>query len=158
MVPELRKRIDFHLTRFRQAHDQVGRAWVTIDGEEVLDCSFGRWFQAYTETKAALLKTGEKKDGMAWRKISTQAISDVKAKQVFSEKDFVSSLTRYLEYPVKESLASDDPLIRAFALVDRRVGKRSLEKVKINESEHPLVQIFYRLRLKSYSPAEAGMN
>ncbi|MGQ0762694.1 MAG: hypothetical protein ACT4OT_11880 [Acidobacteriota bacterium] len=37
-APELRDRIDFHLTSYRESHDGADKVWVTIDGQRVFDC------------------------------------------------------------------------------------------------------------------------
>jgi hypothetical protein len=47
---------------------------------------------------------------------------------------------------VGEALKSSDPLVKAFSLVDRRVGERTLEKLEISDAEHTLVKAFYELR------------
>jgi hypothetical protein len=49
----------------------------------------------------------------------------------------------------KAALVSDDPFIRAFAIIDRRTGKRALEKLTIGENEHSIVKTFYRLRINA---------
>ena len=51
--------------------------------------------------------------------------------------------------PIREALESQDPLVRAFAIVDRRLGKRTIAKLELVDSEHSLVKVFYKLRLGS---------
>ena len=49
---------------------------------------------------------------------------------------------------IKESLYSENPIVRMFAVLDRRVGKRTLTKVKETIEEQPLwLKQFYQLRL-----------
>jgi len=55
----------------------------------------------------------------------------------------------YLDMPISDALKSSDPFIKAFALVDRRVGRRTLAALELSESEHTLVKAFYELRLAS---------
>jgi hypothetical protein len=52
----------------------------------------------------------------------------------------------YLNMPVTVALTSYDPLIQAFAIVDRRIGKRSLAKLDLSNCEHVLVKAFFELR------------
>src|SRR6185369_15764765 len=33
ICPELRDRVDFHLTSYRRSHDEADKVWITIDGE-----------------------------------------------------------------------------------------------------------------------------
>jgi hypothetical protein len=55
-------------------------------------------------------------------------------------------LRAYLDLAIDEALVSENPFIRAFAIIDRRVGKRRLQKLRIEDEEHSLVRAFYELR------------
>jgi hypothetical protein len=57
----------------------------------------------------------------------------------------------YLEMPIKSALESPNPFIRSLAIIDRRVGKRTLEQMKIGDNEHSLVREFYRLRMSTFN-------
>ena len=59
------------------------------------------------------------------------------------------AMRAYLDLPIDEALKSDNPFIKALAIVDRRVGKRTIEKLEIDNSEHSLVKAFYELRRAS---------
>jgi hypothetical protein len=36
--PELKDRIDFHLTSYRKSHDEADKVWITIDGKRIFGC------------------------------------------------------------------------------------------------------------------------
>jgi hypothetical protein len=55
----------------------------------------------------------------------------------------------YISPSLRLALSSDDPLIKAFAIVDRRIGKRSFAKLDLSDCEHALVKAFYKLRRDS---------
>jgi hypothetical protein len=79
-----------------------------------------------------------------------QRVKDfLKAQEIHEPRDFGDAMRAYLEMPVNEALKSADPLVKAFALVDRRVGKRTVEKIEISDSEHTLVRAFYELRFSA---------
>jgi hypothetical protein len=59
------------------------------------------------------------------------------------------ALRAYLDLPVDAALKSDNPFIKTLVIVDRRVGKRTIEKLEIANSEHSLVKAFYKLRRAS---------
>jgi hypothetical protein len=40
--PELRHRIDFHVTSYRRSHDEAEKAWITVNGKRVQTAS---WYQ-----------------------------------------------------------------------------------------------------------------
>ena len=69
----------------------------------------------------------------------------------FSDCDFLSAATEYLQLSIKDALESENYLIKVFAIMDRRVGKRTLEKIRNANlyKEYPeWVQQFYRLRME----------
>jgi hypothetical protein len=51
--------------------------------------------------------------------------------------------------PVQLALKSTNPFILSLAIIDRRVGRRTLEELEIGADEHSLVQEFYRLRMQA---------
>ena len=58
-------------------------------------------------------------------------------------------LEAYLSLPIDEALRSPSPLVRAMAVVDRRVGKRRLRALDVGPREHPLVRELYLLRCEA---------
>ncbi len=136
ICPELRDRIDFHLTSYRESHDGTDKVWITVDGQRVFSCK--HYPYEWAEADAYY-------DGLR----------DEQVKELFREKeihrpqDFGDAIRAYLEMPISESLKSSEPLVKAFSLVDRRLGKRTLVKLEIFNSEHTLVKAFYDLRRAS---------
>lgn len=67
----------------------------------------------------------------------------------YTDGEFCDALERYRNQEIQASLNSENPLVRMFAVLDRRVGKRTLEKIKENVVNQPeWLQFFYRLRLE----------
>jgi hypothetical protein len=136
IAPELRDRIDFHLTSYRKSHDGADKVWVTIDGKRVFNCKHyveARW------VAAAFFS------GLNGSEI-TSALAEV---GIHGPEDFGRAIRCYLDLPVTEALKSPDPIVRAFAIVDRRVGKRTLAKLDLSDCDHALVNAFYDLRCSS---------
>jgi hypothetical protein len=76
-----------------------------------------------------------------------QELSEWLAKQeIHSPNYMVGSLRVYLDISITEALQSENPFIKALAIVDRRVGKRTLERMNPAGAEHSLVKSFYELR------------
>jgi hypothetical protein len=62
--------------------------------------------------------------------------------------DIPFAIKKYLNQDIKESIADEDPLIRMFAILDRRVGKRTLLEIAKTAMEQPeWLHKFYKLRL-----------
>ena len=49
---------------------------------------------------------------------------------ILCEADFINSITIFLKTDIATSLHSDNYLLRIFAYMDRRVGKRTLVKIR----------------------------
>ena len=130
---ELRDRIDFHLTSYRESHDGADKVWITVDGERVFSCKHYPREWAEAEAYYGGLR-GE------------QVKAFLKAREIHGPDDFGNAMRAYLDMPIGEALKSSDPLVKAFALVDRRVGKRTLAGLEISNTEHTLVKAFYDLR------------
>ena len=126
----MRNRIDFGMTHYANSYS-MGRAWIRIDEKEILNMSTPEFYAAYyshlTEQGKAL-KTKELHDN-----------------NVFSSYNFGSALFDYLNMATEKILESDNAIIRAFGMLDARVGKRRLKKVNPSK-EHDLVRQLYYLR------------
>lgn len=68
----------------------------------------------------------------------------------YTDEEFCDALTLYRSQLISDSLLSENPLVRMFAILDHRVGKRTLEKLKETvDRQPPWLQPFYRLRLEA---------
>lgn len=64
--------------------------------------------------------------------------------------DFMTEATKYLASSVDKSLESDNILAQVFAIIDRRMGKSRLRKLKDEiDQKHSVVKYFYQLRCKA---------
>jgi hypothetical protein len=131
--PEFRNRIDFHVTSYRGSHDGADTVWITVDGERVFSCSHYPYERGEAEEYYKGLRGEELKNTL-------------REKAIHKPADFGNAMHLYLDLPPGEALASPDPLVRAFAIVDRRMGKRGMKKLDELSMNHPLVKAFYELR------------
>ena len=68
----------------------------------------------------------------------------------YTDGEFCRALEEYRNQDVQKSLCSPDPIVRMFAVLDRRVGVRSLEVLRDSmESQPEWLRTFYRLRLQA---------
>lgn len=71
---------------------------------------------------------------------------------ILSDWDFLQAATDFLQMPIGEALISDNCLIRIFAILDRRAGKRTIKQIQDSEKYKTYpewVQQFYKLRFES---------
>jgi hypothetical protein len=128
LAPTLKSHVALRTTGYRGAYEERGRTWIEYDGEEILSfCDFvheNRWSELGRDLDAVA------KDG------------------VFSKSDFGRALGLFLQMGVEEALDSQDRIILALAMVDRKVGKRRLLKLAETIEVEP-VKTLLNLRMRA---------
>ena len=65
----------------------------------------------------------------------------------YTDIEFCDALEKYRNQSIQDSIYSENPLIRMFAVLDRRIGKRTLRNMKEQMEKQPKwLQVFYQLR------------
>lgn len=68
----------------------------------------------------------------------------------FTDYEFSEALKAYRNQPIEDSIHSENPIVRMFAIVDRRVGKRTLIKLRDMVGLQPeWLKPFYKIRFVS---------
>lgn len=68
----------------------------------------------------------------------------------FDDMEFAEALAEYRSLDISKALSDENPMVRMFAILDRRVGKRTLEKlVESVPSQPSWLQYFYALRMNA---------
>lgn len=68
----------------------------------------------------------------------------------YKDSEFADALSLYRNQDIICSIQSDNPIVRMFAILDRRVGKRTLEKLKDTLDEQPeWLKYFYSFRFEA---------
>lgn len=147
ITPELRKRIDIHETRYRKAHDGYGEVWITLDGEKIFGGGYYHWYMNTLPIEGASLAVeyGIHKDFYKTH-IESKQVEEVMRSGLHETSHITMNLRSYLSTPFQEIIESNNPIYKAFGLVDRRLGRRRFYRIQLEEHEHPLVKRFYELR------------
>ena len=127
----MRNRIDFGMTHYANSYS-MSRAWIRIDKNEILNMSTPEFNAAYWSGRLEQEDLGSR-------------ITKLHDNNVFMSDDFGNALFNYLNLSTEKILESDNPIIRAFGMLDSRVGKRRLKKID-PAKEHDLVKQLYYLR------------
>lgn len=138
ICPELKDRIDFHVTSYRRSHDGADKVWITVDGNRVFAC---KHYRRETELAESYLSGLNRESA----KVFLRQVA------VHGPDDFGDAMRTYLDLPVAEALDSLDPFIQALAIIDRRVGRKTIAQLDISACEHPLVRAFYDLRREMFT-------
>ena len=68
----------------------------------------------------------------------------------YTDEEFSRALGEYRNQEIRVSLSSENPLVRMLAVLDRRVGKRTLIGLRAELARQPLwLQRLYRLRFEA---------
>jgi hypothetical protein len=71
----------------------------------------------------------------------------------FSPRALGAALASYLDLAPSAALVSDDPLVQALALLDRRLGDDAILALEEPPAAHPLWRTFHRLRRSVAAPS-----
>lgn len=138
LCPALRGRVRYFATTYRESHDQEGRAAILVDGEEILKSNY---FD-FSGTLWSMYYRSEEEPGTIWQTVLDQGL--------FDQRVFYAAFQEFDNQSIEASLSSKDPIVRIFALLDRRVGKRRLAALEDTmEQELDWVRPFYLLRMEA---------
>ena len=132
LAPSLRGHIQYYATSYSRSPDHEGRAAIRYDGKEIIKgCYYNNWI------KADLFPKDEKYE------------KRMKEEFAFMD-DTALRLGIFDQQSIEMSLKSENLIVRIFAVLDRRVGKRRLALMKETIAEEPdTFQEFYAIRLKA---------
>lgn len=131
LAESLKGRIRYFVTTYRKSHDQEGKAVIRLDGREIVSGDYWHMehpdFFAYTQVDADRLGRG-----------------------AFDQHSFYAAFAELNGQSIDKSLASDNLLVRIFAILDRRTGKRRLIAMQEQMQHEPeALRYFYRLRTEA---------
>jgi hypothetical protein len=154
LADSLRDRVQYHVTRYGGPHlsQDMTRAWITFDKEELADFSTMKWLYNYYRLAHEIREVNHCQDYLdesqkeGYYASYQQADTIMDQQGIYSRQGFIEALEVYLQMSIEEAISSDNTIIRAISMLDRRVGKRRLRQIEFSETEHPLVKRFYELR------------
>ncbi len=148
LCPVLRGHIQYFATSYSKSHDHVGRAAIIMDGFEVLRSNYYDYEQNYWNRYQALQLdgAGENDSKATFRLAHEMTLND----GCFDNGFFYEAFGIFDNQSIEKSLVSENPLVRIFALLDRRLGKRRLVTLeKSMEKELDWVRVFYVIRMQA---------
>ena len=144
LAPALCGHIRYFATSYSKCPDHEGRASILLDGKEIIS---GGYYRQWTQ--AENFPHDEKYEERMRREFPF--IDDTALKfGVFDQRCFYSAFNEFDSQSIEKSLESDDLLVRIFALLDRRTGKRRLLAMKDNIADEPeAFRTFYYIRAQA---------
>lgn len=139
---DLKKVIDVQMTWYHSAHDWVWEAYVTLNKKKIYWAWYYKWLMksegVWYEGDDELMITDEEvlKNAKTWT-LDTSYI--------------MINLREYRNYAFEDLITTNNPILKAFMVVDRRLGKRKFQTIVIDEDESEIVKIFYELRKELFN-------
>lgn len=161
LCPKLRGRVQYFLTHYHGAPDDYGRIAIRVDGKEYLR---GNPYAYYGKGYAAIENQIKHQSGVPQREWTPRGtlyeaenfevedyVRDLAIYDgVFEIYNITNAIRIYTQSPISISLEHDDPIVRLFAVLDYRVGKRTLLRLADTIEDQPQwLQSFYRLRMEA---------
>ena len=141
----LKNRVSYFLTRYHEVHNSYGRASIKLDGKELVVFSWINMYKQESDTHERWKETG------VYDSDALELKNKWEKEGTLSEWDFLQAATDFLQMPIADALTCDNCLIRIFAILDRRVGSRTIKQIQDSEiyKTYPeWVQQFYTLRFE----------
>ncbi len=155
LCDELKGRITYFLTYYRKVHNSYGRASISLNKHELINFSWVEMLKQDSDYHN-IIGTNDSNDiiyeVILEKEMEKELLKSWNEEAVLSDHDFLLAATDYLQLPIDDALKSNNYIIKIFAILDKRVGKRTLEKIKLegDYKNYPeWVQKFYELRLES---------
>jgi len=144
----LKGRIQYFATRYRKSHDQEGRVAIRLDGNELIKSCFYDWQNKRIQvTKNIVIPNMDK---ISYWEYWDLVHLETKNFAGFDQSGFYDAFFKYHNSSIEDCLISPNPIVRLFAVFDKRVGKRRLHNILSEiELQPEWLQVFYRLRLEA---------
>jgi len=121
---------------------------IRLDGKEIFKTCYYDWqtkrdlvVKSNVISKAQVISYWD-----YWDKVHLEA----KNFAGFDQYGFYEAFYEYHNQSIEKSLVSSDPVVRMFAILDKRVGKRKLQDMLAHiEAQPEWLQVFFSLRLET---------
>ena len=144
LAESLKGHISYFATSYSRSPDHEGRAAIRYKGKEIIKgCYYHNW------TKAESFPKDEKYERRMSEEFAFMDDTAIKL-GVFDQRCFYEAFDEFDNQSIEKSLYSDNLLVRIFAVLDRRVGKRRLLTLKENiENEPDTFKEFFAIRMNA---------
>ncbi len=143
----LQGRITYFLTRYHKVHDAYGRAAILLDGKELVCFS---WIEMYKQ-EADMDALWQEAEPLSESERYAMLKPQWDGAGTYYDMDFLNAVLAFRKLSIQDALRSENHIIQILAILDRRVGKRTLEGItRAGEyQKYPAwVRQFYELRIQ----------
>lgn len=141
----LNSRISYFLTRYHDVYNAYGRASIQFDGNELVCFS---WIAMHHQ-EFTVSSTHMKNPNLNYEDTLELLKPEWDKNCTYHEMNFIDAVLKFRNMSIKTALESDNYIIKILAILDKRVGNRTLAQLsndKKYETYPEWVQQFYRIR------------
>ncbi len=146
LCDEFKHRISYFLTYYHNVHNSYGRAAILLDKKELVCFS---WIETFHQEND-ISSFDKAKQGISYQDMLVKLKPTWDADCTYCNMDFLDAALQFRSLPIQCALESENYIIKILAIMDRRVGKRTLSRIaeaKEYEKYPAWVRQFYTLRL-----------
>lgn len=139
--PSVKGRLELRSTSYRGTHDEEGRGYITFDKKEIWSmCTLKFYSIEYDKIKDIV-----ERENVTPYEAQLLAHKELESEGKYNQYKYYESLDEYCNNSIEKSLLSDNLLVRCLAMLDKRLGKRRLQNIDL-ENESSKVIEFYKIR------------
>ncbi len=125
LCDSLKHRITYFYTSYSAVHNAYGRASIRLDGRELTQFT---WHNDYLQ-EAMLFGADAAQYGESIEARETALRSIWNTQGLLGQGDFMNAVSAFRDLSIADALASEDWIVRILAVLDRRCGKRTLQRM-----------------------------
>ena len=156
LCDKLKNRLKVYATSYNTSLGEQRRIWITIDGKEVFNASSAKFLMEHDKLWEEVKSKSNKPFPECLYECYPEYVGKIndldysmlilEQRNIFDVERVYDALVQYPNLSIDEALNSNHVIIQAFAIIDKRVGKRKLKNCVFNNDTHPMVLEFYKLR------------
>jgi len=143
----LKGKITYSLTRYHKVHNSYGKASILYQKKVIVNFT---WNQGQNQ-ESYLSDQVKENPSLSYRQILDQTSDEtLYSENLISENDFLDQVQTFLNQSIDDSIRSTKIIILILAIMDRRVGQRTLANQEILANplfQNLLVNQVYQLRI-----------
>lgn len=163
LCEKLRGRVQYFFTHYRKSHDEEARVCVRVDGKEyVMGNAYNYYVKGYAHLQNEMKQVMQipmrvwdfDENIFKYDEENTAVEEYIKKRQIFdgafSAYQIMKSIEDFLQMNIDDAIQSDNLILKMLALLDRRIGKRRLQKMEEEMERQPdWLRFFYELRMEA---------
>ena len=154
LCEKLRGKIQYFYTEYHYLDKNwYGRFAIRYNGKEIFNSSnynYNDYWREWVNAKETIVQEENETYSEWHQKVDEEALKNVNEKGLIPVNYFKKYFDEFFHTNIQDAINSENPVLRMLAVLDRRVGVRTLEKLALKIDEQPeWLKKFYQIRLEA---------